>query len=1070
MMKDDIFDSFAFDAIPSPARSRAEVMPSRPMQSRPMQSPPAKKARFAPTFERWQRKPVQPMSGATFSFMQVDIDYYTDAPDTRFAARDTKQDTRVPVLRMYGVTEHGNSVLAHIHGFLPYFYVQCPSEDLAQKPHVFQNALEEQLVQAGCRDKVNPYVLSVEVVPRSSLFGWQGSTAHSPFFKVVVAVPGLVAISRRLIEGGFPLPGAGVFQATTSYETNIPFALRFMVDRGLVGGGWVAMETFHIRPRNRFISTCQVEVDVAFEEVRGVELIQIAPMRILSFDIECFNPEGKGFPRAEQSPVIQIAAYLKEQGREEHVIHAVWSLNSCNDIAGAEVFSFEKEEDLLVSFREFVEAVDPDILTGYNIVNFDLPYLIDRAETIKIGYDFCKLGRIRERTRKRVNQVGGRETVEINIEGRVQFDMLVVIQKEQKLSSYSLNAVSAEFLGEQKEDVHYSMIGDLFKTSAETRRRLAVYCLKDSYLPMQLLEKLLCMYNYVEMARVTGTPINFLLNRGQMIKVTSQLLRKAREHGYVMPTLKAQASEDKYEGATVLEPLTGYYDKPIATLDFASLYPSIMMAHNLCYCTLVPPEHLSKVSRDNLTQTPSGHFFMRGETRRGLLPMILEELLAARKRAKKAMAEATDPLTKSVLNGRQLALKISANSVYGFTGATVGVLPCLEISSSVTAFGRSMIDHTKNLVEATYNIEKGHAHNAQVIYGDTDSVMVKFGTDSIEEAMRLGQEAADMVSQTFIRPIKLEFEKVYCPYLLMNKKRYAGLYWTKPEKYDKLDTKGIETVRRDNCGLVRQVVDTCLRTILIDRSIDGAMEYTRKVISELLQNKIDLSLLVITKSLGKGANAEDYSAKQAHVELAERMRKRDPTTAPGSGDRVPYVFIAGAKSMRAYEKSEDPLYALENNLSIDAQHYIEHQLQQPLLRIFGPIMGDEKKAQSQLFSGAHTRKVNTPTPQGGALAKFATKGLRCLGCKALIKEGSLCAHCREERAAEVVTERMRDVRCKEQEYNRLWTQCQRCQGSLLEPVICSNRDCEIFYRRAKARKDMQDVQEHMNRLKLDLEW
>merc|ERR1712176_717400 len=148
------------------------------------------------------------------------------------------------------------------------------------------------------------------------------------------------------------------------------------------------------------------------------------------------------------------------------------------------------------------------------------------------------------------------------------------------------------------------------------------------------------------------------------------------------------------------------------------------------------------------------------------------------------------------------------------------------------------------------------------------------------EAMKLGEEAADMVSQTFISPIKLEFEKVYCPYLLMNKKRYAGLYWTNPVKYDKLDAKGIETVRRDNCALVRQVVDTVLNKILIDKSVDAAMEYVTKTIGDLLQNKVDLSLLVITKSLGKGANREDYAAKQAHVELAEKMRKRDPSTAP----------------------------------------------------------------------------------------------------------------------------------------------------------------------------------------------
>lgn len=575
------------------------------------------------------------------------------------------------------------------------------------------------------------------------------------------------------------------------------------------------------------------------------------------------------------------------------------------------------------------------------------------------------------------------------------------------------------------------------------------------------------MYNYVEMARVTGTPINFLLNRGQMIKVTSQLLRKARECGYVMPAMKSQPSEDKFEGATVLEPTTGFYEKPIATLDFASLYPSIMMAHNLCYCTLVPPDRTQSLDADAVTVTPSGCRFVKAGTQKGLLPRILEELLTARKRAKKEMSEATDPLTKSVLNGRQLALKISANSVYGFTGATVGQLPCLEISSSVTAFGRTMIDHTKKMVEAKYTVSNGYACDAQVIYGDTDSVFVKFGVDTVKEAMTLGEEAADIVSATFIKPIKLEFEKVYFPYLLLNKKRYAGLYWTRPETYDKLDTKGIETVRRDNCGLVRQLVETVLHRILIDRSIPSAKEFVQKIIGDLLLNKVDLSLLVITKSLGKGASPEDYASKQAHAELAEKMRKRDPTTAPGSGDRVPYVITSAGKNVPAWARAEDPLYVLENNLSIDAQYYIEHQLHKPLMRIFGPILPN---AESELLRGEHTRKVNQPTVASGAMARFVTKSIRCMGCKAIIKSGSLCKHCQMEKGAQVVLDKVHDFREKEAEFNRLWTQCQRCQGSMLQPVICSNRDCDIFYRRAKARRDVETLQEQFQQLQLDIQW
>ena len=310
----------------------------------------------------------------------------------------------------------------------------------------------------------------------------------------------------------------------------------------------------------------------------------------------------------------------------------------------------------------------------------------------------------------------------------------------------------------------------------------------------------------------------------------SQLFRKALQQDLVipsMPSVSNAGSGEQYEGATVIEPVRGYYDAPIATLDFASLYPSIMQAHNLCYTTLLTAakvEKLGMVKDEDYIVTPNGDMFCTAKVRKGLLTQILEELLGARKRAKKELAIETDPFKKAVLNGRQLALKISANSVYGITGATVGRLPCLEIASSTTSYGRQMIEKTKAEVESRYTVANGYSHDAQVVYGDTDAVMVKFGTGDLAEAMRLGEEAANFVSAKFIKPIKLEFEKVYFPYLLINKKRYAGLYWTKPEKYDKMDTKGIETVRRDNCLMVQTVIDTVLRKILIDRNVQAAQE------------------------------------------------------------------------------------------------------------------------------------------------------------------------------------------------------------------------------------------------------
>jgi DNA polymerase delta subunit 1 len=141
--------------------------------------------------------------------------------------------------------------------------------------------------------------------------------------------------------------------------------------------------------------------------------------------------------------------------------------------------------------------------------------------------------------------------------------------------------------------------------------------------------------------------------------------------------------------------------------------------------------------------------------------MILEDLLNARKRVKNELKDEDDPFRRQVLDGRQLALKISANSVYGFTGAQIGKLPCLEISQSVTAFGRMMIKMTKDEIQQKFCFRNGYDHDAFVVYGDTDSVMVRFGVESVAEAIQLGREAADYITEKFVSPIKLEFEKVF---------------------------------------------------------------------------------------------------------------------------------------------------------------------------------------------------------------------------------------------------------------------------------------------------------------------
>ncbi|KAK6505129.1 DNA-directed DNA polymerase delta [Arthrobotrys musiformis] len=982
-----------------------------------------------------------------------------------------------PCVRLFGVTESGHSVLLHVTDFQHYLYVQAPVGFNQSHILSYRDFLQQRIGAGG----TEAIIAGTQLVMRENLYGFQGNQ-KSPYIKITVTDPKHIAKVRRFLETGdsnYAGMWNGLEGGLMTFD-NIQYIMRFMVDTKMAGMSWVEVKKdkyTYVPPglNSGRLGSSQIEAfchyrDMIAHQAEG-EWSKMAPLRVLSFDIECAGRKGI-FPDPKIDPVIQIASVVTRYGDKQPFIRNVFCLDTCALIAGCQLCEFSREDQMLRAWTKFLQEVDPDVLIGYNIANFDFPYLLDRAETLKVK-DFpywTRLNGLKSEAKTSTlssKQMGNRESKSTNTNGRIQLDLLQLVQRDYHLRSYTLNSVSAHFLNEQKEDVHHTMITELFNGTPESRRRLAVYCLKDAYLPQRLMDKLMCLINYTEMARVTGVPFMYLLARGQQVKFLSQLFRKAGEQSLVVPNREQKGGggdEEQYEGATVIEPTRGFYKEPVATLDFASLYPSIMMAHNLCYTTLTKQEHMDKMGMkkdEDYHVTPTGDVFVNTSVRKGLLVTIFEDLLGARKRAKNDLKKETDPFKKAVLNGRQLALKISANSVYGLTGATNGKLPCLAIASSCTSYGRQMIEATKAEVEKKYTIANGYSHDAQVIYGDTDSVMVKFGPKDLKKVMEMGEEAAAFVSSKFINPIKLEFEKVYFPYLLINKKRYAGLYWTNPNKYDKMDSKGIETVRRDNCRLVQTVIETVLKKILIDQDEDGAQAYVKDMISDLLQNKIDMSNLVITKALSK----EEYAAKQAHVELAERMRKRDAGSAPTLGDRVAYVIVKGAGGAKNYEKSEDPIYVLEHNVPIDTKYYLEQQLAKPLQRIFEPILGAKKA--DQLLTGDHTRTISVAAPTMGGLMKFAKKTQTCMGCKTPLTRkdeagGAVCHNC-QDRSGELYQKTLSKVSELEVRFGRLWTQCQRCQESLHCEVICSSRDCPIFYMRMKAKKEVEEMGKELKR-------
>jgi DNA polymerase delta subunit 1 len=698
--------------------------------------------------------------------------------------------------------------------------------------------------------------------------------------------------------------------------------------------GWLKAKG---RPGNA--SSCTVDLVVGdWRTLKPVSRDDMSPLRVASLDIECYSKSG-AFPSAFEKADVCFQIAVTTRVNSVPYDRKVFCVK---ETTCADSESFSTERAMLQRFAEYIrDELDPDIITGWNIFGFDLEYMYTRSVVAGCPPDAFVWGRLNDVSVELVTKnlsssaLGSNTLKMVPMVGRYVFDMFQDVKREHKLESYSLNNVSRVFLGDQKIDMPVREIFQRFHEGDPVKLgEVAEYCLKDTELPHRIAEHLCMLPNLLEMAKATWVPLSYLSERGQQIKVFSQVCRKARLLGFMVPTMRVDRNappEDQYQGATVLEAQTGAYYGPVTALDFASLYPSIMRAHNLCYSTLVMDKRYLDLPGVTY-ETYGPHVFVQGVP--SLLPEILNELAAFRKKAKRDMAAAEGTPLEAVYNGRQLAYKISMNSVYGFTGASKGMLPLLAIASTVTFRGRQMIDETKTYVEE-------HFPGAKVRYGDTDSVMVEFdvqgrkGQEAIDYSWAQGELASEQCSKLFRAPNDLELEKVYCPYFLYSKKRYAAkMYEKKGDKvvFKKIDVKGLQVVRRDTCGYVRGVLKHLLNLVLESNDPRPAIEYARQSGRDLLAGKISSSDLLMSKQLGS-----DYKTRQPHVEVRDKIRKRAPGSEPQNGDRVQFLIVKGAGLL--CEKAEDPAFVAENKSPVDYTYYFEHQLQKPVCDLLEPLVG-----------------------------------------------------------------------------------------------------------------------------------
>ena len=857
-------------------------------------------------------------------------------------ARDVEGEHQISI---FGKTEDGKSVCVTTT-FDPYFFVKLPRGTTDQDVSRLYNDI--------CRLK-RDHVTSYSLTKQKDVWGFQN---NEEFHFMHLNFKSLE--HRRKVNSIFMYNNE--FKQYHVYESNIDPVLRLMHRTGIQSTGW--LDTGDTCVRSHLAKT---DIDLwcnDWSTLKPVERDDIAPFIVASFDIECNSSTGKfPDPNVPDDACFQIAVSLCKFGSDEPYEKVCLCYKKTD---GPDVISFDTEKEMLLAFKKYMNEKDIDILTGWNIFGFDLEYIYKRAAMVGCGIDFYQLGKLKDTechlVMKKLSSsaLGDNFLKLLPMSGRFVFDMFHEVKKGYKLDSYSLNNVSKLYLGDQKIDMTpKEMFARFVEGDPKKLYEVAEYCIKDTLLPHKLMKKMCILLNLVEMAKATWVPLSFLVERGQQIKVFSQLSKKARELGYMVPTIKyGSLPEEQYEGATVLEAQKGAYYTPITALDFEALYPSIMMAHNLCYSTYVMDERrygkIPGITYETFNIGNKTYKFAQDVP--SLLPAILMELKQFRKKAKRDMAQATGYM-KEVYNGKQLAYKVSMNSVYGFTGAGKGILPCVPIASTTTCRGRGMIEETKTYVEANFP-------GAKVRYGDTDSVMVEFdvgdrkGVEAIEYSWEIGERAAEECSALFKKPNNLELEKVYWPYFLYSKKRYAAKLWTKGKDdqmhMDYIDVKGLQLVRRDNTPHMREVCKELLDVVLTSGDPGPPKELARERANELLSGEIPHDKLILSQSLsdsykvgGKSVSInspESIHINQAHVQVVNKMRQRKPGSEPQSGDRVPYLLTKTDNSKaKAFEKSEDPNYVEEHNIPVDYHYYFVNKFLNPVCDLLDPLFENTKQ-------------------------------------------------------------------------------------------------------------------------------
>lgn len=679
----------------------------------------------------------------------------------------------------------------------------------------------------------------------------------------------------------------------------------------------------------------------------------------------------------------EYIGYKSDEYDSENLIEVLYEKDEISLLRKFAEIVLEYDPDIIFGF-ETEKASIGYIVERANYLGYPLSYVISR--TNPWSFDFYTQEKIEEKSREKAFEKKEKIPYQkysdfkymqmkfgnnVSLRGRIVFNLWRVIKHDVNTNDYSIESVVFEVFKYRMPKFEKKVIMDFYLSKEVKKIVFVLYheMIKNKF-SIKLFEKFEIVQKSSQFIKIFGIDIESSFTRGAQYRVEGVFKKVTNANGFLLLSATTSQLENQTLPLTVpmvMEPPKNIFYNPVIVLDFQSLYPSIISAYNICYSTCLGKldeseqiqsadlkklfgvynysSNLYEMLKDdfnewhqknkcdnflqflkkNLFIAPNGMTYVKKNIRQGLLPLIIKELLLTRIMIKKSMKiYPKDSPTYSTLNNRQLGIKLLSNVLYGYTAAGfTGRMPNSDIGDSIVSIGKNTLFSSMKFIESNPN------WNAKVIYGDTDSIFVSVKDKSPMEAIKIGKEMAEAVTNRNPYPMKLQFEKVYCPLVFISKKHYTGYKYEDISDVEKgvtnLDTKGIENVRSDNCEAVGKVTEKMIKILFQTKDLSKLKDYLYQTYNKIISGRIVFKDFVFFKRVKLGTYRSESLPPSAQVAL--ELYKKDNRFFPLYGQYFPYVVYNSKEGTKFKLKDSviSPMEFFKNrNMTINSAYYIDN--------------------------------------------------------------------------------------------------------------------------------------------------